>query len=484
MVQISIGAFGTVWGVNKDGLVYTRINNQWILRKDKERMKQISIGSGRVVYGVGKEDSSPYRRDFKDNHWIKLKGKLKWIAASADNEVWGINYDGHAIKLIQSQWIVKSKEKFTKISVGNKNNVYTLNAKGSLFRYFKGAWVWQKSPKLKEIQAGFKGDLLALSKDGKILKKIQKGWGRLKIKTPSKGKFSVLSYNIGGLPGFISQIDPKENLARISPRVNQFDIVLMQENFAYYKKLMKYVFHPYRTKKIRTFSRGFLGDGLNRLSNFPFGGFERARWELCSGLFTKWNDCMTWKGLSYARHEIAPGIFIDIYNVHSDAGGNLEDYQARISQFNQVEKMIKERSEGYPVIVAGDFNIGDENEEDMPGIHFKDRRMYSAFLLKSKTVDSCYITKCNHVGLHDKITFRSGQNLKLKALNWKMVSGLFTVKGAGPLSDHEPVAVEFSWARSPSTSRPIRILTFSSEGGKTILIDSANRLRILEKEGL
>jgi len=245
---------------------------------------------------------------------------------------------------------------------------------------------------------------------------------------------------------------------------------------------MKYVFHPFKTKKIRTFSRGFMGDGLNRLSNYPFENFERAKWNKCSGLFTKWNDCMTWKGMSYARHEIAPGIFIDIYNVHSDAGGDPEDFRARRIQFNQIVKAINEKSAGFPVIIAGDFNIGYENEEDKAGAHYKDRRLFSAFLLKSKTVDSCYITKCNEVEIHDKITFRSGKDLRLKVSNWRLENGLFSVKDAGPLSDHEPVAVDFSWSlKGKGYSAPLKISNFSSGGGKIFIVASKKRLRIMNK---
>jgi len=482
IAQISVGAFGTPWGLDEKGQVYTRINNQWILRKGRERMKQISVGSGRVIYAIEKGNHSPYVRDFKDTHWIKLDGKLKWISASADKQIWGINNNGVAVKLSNSKWEIKSKRKFKRITAGNKSRVFALNAQGSLFRYFKGVWIWQKSPKLKEISAGFKGGLIALKSSGELIRKSSKGWKKIIIRGPSKGKFSLLSYNIGGLPGFISKIDPKTNLAKISPRINQFDIVLMQENFAYYKSLMKYVFHPYQTKKIRTFSRGLMGDGLNRLSNFPFENFERAHWDKCSGFFTKWNDCMTWKGLSYAHHEIAPGVFIDIYNVHSDAGGALEDFQARKIQFNQIVKAINEKSQGLPVIIAGDFNIGYENEEDKAGAHYKDRRLFSAFLLKSKTLDSCYITKCKDVEIHDKITFRSGEDLKLKVSNWRMETGLFSVKDAGPLSDHEPVAVDFSWSlKGADDSAPLEVSNFSAGGGKIFILDSQKQLRILDK---
>jgi len=287
IVQISVGAFGTPWGLDEKGQFYIHINNQWILRKGPERMKQISVGSGRVIYAIGKGNNSPYVRDFKDTHWIKLNGKLKWISSSADKQIWGINNNGLAVKLTNSNWETKSKNEFKRISVGNKSNIFALNSQGSLFRYFKGVWIWQKSPKLKEISAGFKGELIALKSSGELIKKSSKGWINIVVRAPRKGKFSFLTYNIGGLPGFISKIDPKTNLAKISPRINQFDIVLMQENFAYYKSLMKYVFHPFKTKKIRTFSRGFMGDGLNRLSNFPFKNFERFRWDKCSGFFTK-----------------------------------------------------------------------------------------------------------------------------------------------------------------------------------------------------
>ena len=145
-------------------------------------------------------------------------------------------------------------------------------------------------------------------------------------------------------------------------------------------------------------------------------------------------------------------------------------------------KAVNENSADFPVIIAGDFNIGDENEEDMAGIHYKDRRMFSAFLLKSKTLDSCYVSKCKEVGIHDKITLRSGKNLELKISNWRMESGLFSVKGVGPLSDHGPVAVDFSWSLNGTDySALLKITKFSSGGGKIFIVDSKKQLRILNK---
>src|SRR5262245_13465839 len=48
---------------------------------------------------------------------------------------------------------------------------------------------------------------------------------------PGGGTFSVLSYNVAGLPVEISQSRPDLNLPLISPLLNDDDIVLTQEDY-------------------------------------------------------------------------------------------------------------------------------------------------------------------------------------------------------------------------------------------------------------
>ena len=44
-------------------------------------------------------------------------------------------------------------------------------------------------------------------------------------------EFTTLSYNVAGLPQEISKAQPREHIPLISPLLNDFDVVLTQEDF-------------------------------------------------------------------------------------------------------------------------------------------------------------------------------------------------------------------------------------------------------------
>ena len=45
------------------------------------------------------------------------------------------------------------------------------------------------------------------------------------------GEFSMLSYNVAGLPQEFSSENPEEHLPMISPLLNDYDVVMTQEDF-------------------------------------------------------------------------------------------------------------------------------------------------------------------------------------------------------------------------------------------------------------
>jgi hypothetical protein len=131
---------------------------------------------------------------------------------------------------------------------------------------------------------------------------------------PSSGEFSVLTYNVGGLPQIISSAATKRapSIAEIGIRLNAFDIVNVQEDFNYNKQLYNSGnSHPFRTK-----TKGGVpfGDGLNTLSRFPVHEVRRIPWNECTEA-----DCLTPKGFTFSRIEIAKNLYIHLYNVHANA---------------------------------------------------------------------------------------------------------------------------------------------------------------------
>src|SRR5688500_5242268 len=52
---------------------------------------------------------------------------------------------------------------------------------------------------------------------------------------PTSGDFNVLSYNVAGLPAEISNEDPEQHIPMISPLLNDYDVVMTQEDFDWWK---------------------------------------------------------------------------------------------------------------------------------------------------------------------------------------------------------------------------------------------------------
>lgn len=117
----------------------------------------------------------------------------------------------------------------------------------------------------------------------------------------SVNSFSVLSYNVAGLPDIISSGNPDINTVKISPLLNQYDITSVQEDFAYHNDLIQYVTHTYLTPHNGNVP---FGDGMNFISKYPFYDYDRETWEERHGFFDSGSDELTPKGFMYAMYEL------------------------------------------------------------------------------------------------------------------------------------------------------------------------------------
>ena len=275
--------------------------------------------------------------------------------------------------------------------------------------------------------------------------------------------FTVLSYNVAGLPEGISSSHPKVNHPLISPLLNAYDIVAVQEDFAYDPLLRADLGFPYQSVKDDTAGEageqlGFAyGDGLNTFSKTPFTDFTRVTWEECFGLFTNASDCLTPKGLSYERHEFAPGVFLDVYNWHADAGGAAEDQAARRSNTRQLYTAIADFSAGNAVIVLGDTNNRYTRDGDVMPEMLAAASLTDVWIELSRggvipaigaSLGDCADetgANCEHI---DKILYRGSASLVLEALEYDVPSHFVDAMGE-PLSDHDPVFARFGWRVVP-----------------------------------
>jgi len=256
------------------------------------------------------------------------------------------------------------------------------------------------------------------------------------------GSFQVVTYNIAGLPEMISQSNPSRNTRIIGRLLNTFDLVLVQEDFFYHGELLRASGHPFRSEPYEGWS--IVGDGLNQLSVFPFSPIKRESWTDCNGYISASMDCWASKGFTFSRVSVAPGVEIDVYNLHFDAGGSKKDDGTRRSNINQLLQRVQKLSADRAVIIGGDTNLdmGDAADE----------QLLESFRRRGGFRIACREANCRRES-KDRFMFRSGRNIRLDAVSWS-VPAAFVDKHGVALSDHEPVAVTYLWQIIPYPSSP------------------------------
>lgn len=250
----------------------------------------------------------------------------------------------------------------------------------------------------------------------------------------ASGTLSALTYNVAGLPQGISSSQPSTYTSQISPLLNSYDLVLVQEDFFYHTDLQRDVRHLWRSTPLRG-ATALASDGLNRFSQSRVIDFDRQRWGTCNGFFSNGNDCLAAKGFSLARHQVATGVVIDVYNLHADAGGSSGDIAARADQFKQLKDYILSNSAGRAVIVAGDSNLDGFDPNDEPVLR--------DFMDQVPLQDACRTLGQGPESI-DRFFFRSGSKVRVEPVSWRVATE-FTTGSGQPLSDHEAIHVNFEW---------------------------------------
>jgi endonuclease/exonuclease/phosphatase family metal-dependent hydrolase len=253
------------------------------------------------------------------------------------------------------------------------------------------------------------------------------------------GRFSLLTYNVAGLPELVSGSDPEINSGLISPLLNHYDVALVQEDFSYHGLITSRARHAYRSEPMHS-SLALMPDGLNAFSRYAFGWVHRVRWAQCNGYLGSASDCLADKGFSYTELALAPGAVVDVYNLHAEAGRSPMDVEVRRANFEQLAQYIRGRSQNRPVIVAGDTNV----RLSVP----RDGETLDRFLEATGLSDACRRFGCGDERL-DRVLVRGSQELEIDVLGWWTDRRFVDVDGA-PLSDHLAVGVELGWRRQQS----------------------------------
>ncbi|MEZ4879268.1 MAG: hypothetical protein R2801_03775 [Chitinophagales bacterium] len=263
----------------------------------------------------------------------------------------------------------------------------------------------------------------------------------------NEGEFTILTYNIAGLPqGFNDDQFPVKHTPLISPLINDYDIVQVQEDFCYHDKLLQGDKHPYRTV---TSGCVPFGSGLNTLSNFPILGINRASWSACTGA-----DCLTPKGFTYSKIKLSNDVVIDCYNLHANAGKSDESFEARKVGFVQLMNFINNNSTGNAIIICSDFNSRYTRPQDTLEIFlnngFEDTWLE---LVRNDSVPAFGddLRNCD-IGVNnfdceklDKIFYKNNDKIQLTPISISLDDARYYDNEGMPLSDHEPVVVKFKF---------------------------------------
>ncbi len=271
------------------------------------------------------------------------------------------------------------------------------------------------------------------------------------------GDVRALTYNVAGLPEGLSSSNPAVNTPLISPLLNAYDLVLLQESWqtpdpnplaplrVYHELLVAGANHPFKSQPLENPLGGnpdrpsaLVSDGLNRFSNLPFAEVMRQRWQGCDDSSA---DCLSLKGFSVARTELAPGVCVDVYNLHGEAGNTPNDRDLKDQNTRDLLAVVREFSVDRAIIMGGDFNMRLRRERDAANLNLlvSDGGLQDACIAQGVTDDEVI----------DKFFFRSSQSLTITPTTCRFEIETFVDPQGEPLSDHDPLAVRFAWTATP-----------------------------------
>lgn len=265
----------------------------------------------------------------------------------------------------------------------------------------------------------------------------------------SSGVFSSLTYNVAGLPQGINDDQfPEQHQPLISPLLNDYDVVVLQEDFGFYTDLLRAdATHEFQSEphpgpeELNPIAResAATGDGLNVLSHLPIGPLERVPWQTCAPAAA---DCLALKGFTRNDLQLAGGdqetTVIDLYNLHMEAGSEEVDNVARGDDLDDLAAYLDEHSADRAVIMGGDWNLSYGEEPD--GTQLRD------FLAETGLSDVCEVVDCGaDDDVIDRFFFRSGGGIELDPVSHSFERDVFVDADGGPLSDHDALAVEWEW---------------------------------------
>lgn len=294
------------------------------------------------------------------------------------------------------------------------------------------------------------------------------GWssGTTTTTTPSKasGTLTACTYNVGGLPFVGSCNTSKAKI--IGKELAKYDISNVQENFTYDRTIRNALKSSvkYSTNHLYT---GFVG--LDSFSKYTIKNTGYVKWKDSYGGISndQGADAYAAKGIRYCTIVLTNGSEIDVYNYHTDAGGEDtatdKNLEARRSNLSQLAALVNERSvsKDRACIVMGDSNsrytrtndnlkalLTDECGLTDAWVELVRNGSYPAFGT-SLTVEGTDATELStenpNIEKVDKVMYRSSSTLILQATKYS--DQKLTDSSGNNCSDHNPLVVTFSYTQ-------------------------------------
>lgn len=278
------------------------------------------------------------------------------------------------------------------------------------------------------------------------------------LRSLADNSFSLMSCNVAGLPALLSSGDPATNSVELGRRLGGWDIVNVQEDFNYHAQLYSQNAHAFRTPT----SGGVpFGSGLNTLSKYSFSNItdlERVKWSTCSTFESA--DCLTPKGFTFLKVQLADGVTFDLYNLHADAGTTAADLVARRANLDQVAAFAAANSKDNAVVIMGDTNTRYTRADDNIRTLVSTLGLTDAWVAKVRNgvppAAGADALLCDAAAVDDtcevvdKILFRGSKALTLTLESYKNENAAFLDAGGKALSDHFPISATFSWSLAPA----------------------------------
>lgn len=152
------------------------------------------------------------------------------------------------------------------------------------------------------------------------------------------------------------------------------------------------------------------------------------------------------------RIKLDDGVYIDTYNIHTDAGTEDDDEVARNSNLRQVASYIDTWSKGNAVLVFGDTNSRYTRTTDDIASFSTQCGLTDAWVeLVRGGARPTEETICGNPSATDycetvdKVFYRGSAIIDLSAVRFNYESSRFLQADGNILSDHNPITVDFSW---------------------------------------